>query len=109
MGAYVTDQVAERGGDAAPGCLSLLLRWHGLAIDPAQIRHRFGGATIGIVGMLRCAREFNFKARLIAADWPRFAKLALPVIAECNDGGFLIVARVADDNVIVQVGGRHGR
>jgi subfamily B ATP-binding cassette protein HlyB/CyaB len=102
----VTDRVAELGGDAAPECFALLLRCHGVAIDPAQIRHRFGGATIGIAEMLRSAREFNFKARLIVADWPRLSKLALPAIAECNDGGFLIVARVAEDNAVVQVGGR---
>jgi subfamily B ATP-binding cassette protein HlyB/CyaB len=106
LGASVTDAVAEPRGDAAPECFALLLRCHGVAVDPAQIRHRFGGATIGIAEMLRCAKDFNFKARLIVADWPRLAKLALPAIAECNDGGFMIVARVADDNAVVQVGGR---
>ena len=104
--ANVTEAVAEPGGDGAPECFALLLRCHGVAVDPAQIRHRFGGATVGIAEMLRCAKDFNFKARLIVADWPRLAKLALPAIAECNDGGFMIVARVADDNAVVQVGGR---
>src|SRR5258708_15403942 len=107
-GANVTDKVAELGGDAAPECFSLLLRCHGVAIDPAQIRHRFGGGAIGIAEMLRSAREFNFKARLIVTDWPQLTKLALPVIAESNDGGFLILAQGAGDNAVVHVGGRPG-
>jgi subfamily B ATP-binding cassette protein HlyB/CyaB len=77
-----------------------------LAVDPAQIRHRFGGAAIGVAELLRCAKEFNFKARLIAANWPRLARLALPAIAESRDGGFLVVAKVGDDSAVVQVGGR---
>jgi len=102
----VTDTVAKLGREAAPECFALLPRCQGVAVDPAQIRHRFGGATIGIAEMLRSAQDFNFKARLTVADWPRLAKLALPAIAECNDGGFMIVARVADETAVVRVGGR---
>ena len=41
--------------------LSLLMRFHGVAADAAQISHRFGGAPIGVTEMLRCAKEFKFK------------------------------------------------
>jgi ATP-binding cassette, subfamily B, bacterial HlyB/CyaB len=86
--------------------LSLLFRCRRVAIDPARVRHRLGGEAIGLAEMLRCAKEFNFKARLTAADRPRLAKLSFPAAAECRDGGFPIVTRPGDDNTVVQVGGR---
>jgi ATP-binding cassette, subfamily B, bacterial HlyB/CyaB len=98
--------VSDLKGDAAPDCFALFLRCYGTAADAAQIRHRFGGAVIGVNELLRCAKEFKLKSRMVSADWPRLSKLSLPVMAECNDGGFLIVARVTEDNAVVQVGGR---
>jgi hypothetical protein len=44
----------------------MLLRLNGIGADPEQIRHRFGGATIGIPEMLRCAKEF---ARPGTPEW----------------------------------------
>ena len=98
--------VSELRGDAAPECFALFLRCYGMAADPAQIAHRFGGDAIGVTELQRCAKEFKLKSRLLSCDWTQLGKLSLPVMAECSDGGFLIVARVADDNAVVQVGGR---
>jgi ABC-type bacteriocin/lantibiotic exporter with double-glycine peptidase domain len=67
--------VTERREDAGLECFSLLLRYHGLAVDPTQIQHRSGAAAIGVAEMLRCAREFHFKTKLITADWPRLISL----------------------------------
>ena len=40
-----------------------LLRFQGLGIDPAQIRHRFGEAALGIPEMLRSSKELGLRAR----------------------------------------------
>ncbi len=96
----------ELKGDSALQCLVLLLRFHGIATDSEQLRHRFGGAEIGVAEILRCAKDFKLKARLVTADWARLHKLTLPAIAECRDGGFIIVARLTEDNALVQAGGR---
>jgi subfamily B ATP-binding cassette protein HlyB/CyaB len=93
---------AGQNVDTGLGCLALLLRFHGVAADPAQISHRFGGTAIGVAEMLRCARDFKLKARSVTSDWGRLSKLALPVIAECKDGAFLIVGQLAGDKVLVQ-------
>ena len=84
-------------------CLVLLLRFHGVAVDPAQIGHRFGGGPIKVTEMLRCAKELKLKARAVVVDWPRLAKLSLPAIAECKDGGFLILGKVSDDKALVRL------
>src|ERR1700730_15059309 len=83
--------------DAGLESLSLLLRFHGIAADPAQISHRFGSAPIGVTEMLRCAKEFKFKARAVSTSWLRLARLPLPAIAAQRDGTFVILAKVTDE------------
>jgi subfamily B ATP-binding cassette protein HlyB/CyaB len=87
-----------------PGLYALvtLLRLHDIGADPEQIRHRFAGAPIGIPEMLRCARDFGLKARERLIDWDRLASTLLPAIAARRDGGFLLLAKVGDDKVLVQ-------
>jgi hypothetical protein len=44
-GADVTDTIAKLGGDPAPECFALLLRCHGVAVEPTQIQHQFTKTT----------------------------------------------------------------
>src|SRR5437762_12952796 len=90
--------VADQGLTA----LVTLLRLSGIGADPDQIRHRFGGVTIGIPEMLRCAKEFGLKARLHKTSWTRLGRMPLPAIAVLRDGGFLILGKVGDDKAMVQ-------
>jgi ATP-binding cassette, subfamily B, bacterial HlyB/CyaB len=87
----------------APGlvALVLLLRFHGIGADPVQIRHRFG-AKFGVPEMLRCAKEYGLKARSFHSNWPRLLKTPLPGIAVLSDGGYLLVGKANDDQVLVQ-------
>ena len=82
--------------------LVMLLRFQGIAADPAQIKHRFGGGAIGTPEMLRCAAEFGLKARTYATKWPRLQNTPLPGIAPLRDGGFLLLAKAGEDKVLVQ-------
>jgi subfamily B ATP-binding cassette protein HlyB/CyaB len=88
--------------DTGLECLTLLLRFHQVAIDPAQIAHEFPGSTIGVSEMLRCARQLKLKARAVAQDWAGLAKLLLPAIVECRDGRFVILGKVSEDGALVQ-------
>ena len=92
----------SRGVDSGLRSLGLLLRFNRLAADEAQITHRFGGASIGINEMLRCAKDFKLKARAVTADWTRLRRLSLPAIAERRDGTFTVLARVTDDQALIQ-------
>ena len=51
----------------------LLLRFHEVAIDPAQIRHQLGTMAFGVTEILRCAKGLRLKARAIVSDWARLA------------------------------------
>src|SRR5260370_25440294 len=91
-------------GPAPPGLEALvtLLQLQGVAADAGQIRHRLGTDKIGAPEMLRCARDLGLKARTYRTDWSRLARTPMPAIAVLRDGGFLVVAKVAEDKVLVQ-------
>ena len=79
----------------------LLLRFHGIGADPAQVRHRFGD-KFGVAEMLRCAKEYGLKSRSFRSNWPRLLKTPLPGIAALRDGSFLLVGKASEDQVLVQ-------
>ncbi|MGH6715055.1 MAG: type I secretion system permease/ATPase [Bradyrhizobium sp.] len=82
--------------------LSFLLRCHGIGAEPEQIRHRIGTPTIGVAEMLRCAKEMDLKARIVATRWERLQTTPLPGIALLRDGSFLVLGKTAPDKVLVQ-------
>jgi subfamily B ATP-binding cassette protein HlyB/CyaB len=86
--------------DTGLASLVLLLRFHGIAADPQQLTHQYG-QRIGVTGMLRCAKDVKLKARSIDSDWERLGKTPLPVIAEKKDGGFLIIGKMGDGQVLI--------
>jgi ATP-binding cassette, subfamily B, bacterial HlyB/CyaB len=88
--------------DSGVAALVLLLRFHQIAADPAQIRHQFGGAVFGAPEILRCAKDLKLKARALTADWSRLAKLSLPALAEGRDGSFVVLGRIVDDKALIQ-------
>ena len=82
--------------------LIMLLRFQGVAADPEQIRHQFGATPIGFPEMLRCAKQLGLKARLSKTTWERLASTPLPAIAALRDGGFLLLGKATEANIIVQ-------
>lgn len=82
--------------------LVLILRLHDIAADPVQIRHQYGDGSFGVSEILRCAKGLKLRARALSTNWDRLPKLALPAMAECRDGEFIVVARIVDDKVLIQ-------
>src|SRR5262249_35073734 len=91
------DQTQSR--DPGLAALVMLLRFHGVAAEPGQIRHRCGTATIGVTEMLRCAKELGLKTRAATTDWERLANTPLPAIAALRNGSFLIIGKVVEDKI----------
>ena len=88
--------------DQGLACFVMLLRFHGIGGDPAQIGHQFGNTKIGIQEMLRCAKKFGLKARLRRSNWARLGITPLPAIASLRDGGFVLLGKVGEDEAIIQ-------
>jgi len=97
VGAVETSKI-----DTGLQCLTLLLRFHQVAVDPTQIAHEFSGEAIGVAEMLRCAKQLKLKARAVREDWAGLMKLPLPAIVERRTGGFVIVGKVSDEGALVQ-------
>src|SRR6266699_4719931 len=97
-----TETDSARSADPGLEALVTLLHLQGVAADAGQIRHRLGTDKIGAAEMLRCARDLGLKARAYRTDWSRLARTPLPAIAALRDGGFMVVAKVAEDKVLVQ-------
>src|SRR5476649_2757693 len=97
--------VAGESTSSDPGlaALVMLLRFHEIAVDAEQINHRFGdGTAFGVTQILRCTKDFGLKARAITTDWTRLAGTPLPGIAALRDGSFLVLAKIAEDKILVQ-------
>ncbi len=97
-----TETESARPTDPGLEALVTLLHLQGVAADAGQIRHRLGTDKIGAPEMLRCAKDLGLKARAYRTDWSRLASTPLPAIAPLRDGGFLVVAKAAEDKVLVQ-------
>jgi len=82
--------------------LVMLARFHGVAADTEQIRHRLATSAIGLPEMLRAAKHLGFKARVKETTWSRLKQTPLPGIAALRDGEFLAIGQVADDKILVQ-------
>jgi subfamily B ATP-binding cassette protein HlyB/CyaB len=94
---------AREGDDTGLTCLVLMLRYSGVPADPAQLRHRFGNGTdrISTTDILCVAKELSLKARVAVSNWARLGKSPLPAIAATKEGGFFIVAKVAEDKALI--------
>jgi subfamily B ATP-binding cassette protein HlyB/CyaB len=88
--------------DTGLEALVTLLHLQGIAADRGQIRHRLGTETIGAPEILRCAKELGLKAKACRSDWSRLMKTPLPAIASLRDGSFMVVAKAAEEKVLVQ-------
>ncbi|BAM90339.1 toxin secretion ABC transporter ATP-binding and membrane protein [Bradyrhizobium oligotrophicum S58] len=88
--------------DTGLDCLTLLLRFHQVAVDPAQIAHQLAGEPVGVTEMLRCAKQLKLKARAVRQSWGGLAKLPLPAIVARSDGTFAILGQVTAEAALIQ-------
>ena len=92
--------------DSGAMCLAVVLGFHGLAADPRQIarEHAPIGGGMDVLHLVRAARRLGLKARSVQSSIVRLSRLSLPAVAEMRDAGFMVLARVAEDRVLVQEG-----
>ena len=93
--------VTSKPVDTGLIALVMLMRFQGVAAEPEQIDHRFGRARIGVTEMLRCAKDFRLKARVLSSRWSRLSAVSLPAIACLRDGTFVIVGKISADEILI--------
>ena len=89
--------------DCGPEALALVARFHGVAAEPAQIRHNAGKGDSGldIPDLVRAARQLGLRARSVNLAPSRLADMPLPAVVRHRDGHFLVLARVDGERALI--------
>ncbi|WP_249676531.1 type I secretion system permease/ATPase [Pseudomonas abieticivorans] len=84
-------------------CLVLLARFHNIAASADQIAHHYGqqGQLLGLAQLILAARSLGLKARSAKCALHRLGKTPLPAIASRPGGGFFVIGRVDDGQVLI--------
>lgn len=89
--------------DPALVCLLIVGRFHGLQLNGEQVRHQFGQAErLGVDQLTAALTALGLKARRRQLASNRLDRVVTPAIIQFRDGAFAIVARLADDKVLLQ-------
>ncbi|MBS0156459.1 MAG: type I secretion system permease/ATPase [Nitrospira sp.] len=88
------------------GLLSLLIiaQYYDLPADGWQLRHQFAqsGHKLSDAELLRAAKDLGLKAGFVTREWNKLYETTFPAMAKLLDGGYLVVVKVEDENVLVQ-------
>lgn len=84
-------------------CLTIMAQLFDRKANPQQLRHLAGNGTalFGETDILRSARVLDLKAKAVSTTPERILKTPLPAIAEGKDGRFFILAKAAEDKVLL--------
>ncbi len=84
-------------------CFITIARFHGVNADPEQIKHALAIGPEGMkeVDILRAAKELKLKAKAADVKFKDLNKMTLPAIVGTNDGGFIILAKIEGDKILV--------
>lgn len=76
--------MADSVFDSGLNSLVMIARFHGVAADPAQIKHAFaiGDGGMQTLDIIRAAKELGFKAKSATVTYEKLPKLVFPAIAE---------------------------
>src|SRR5581483_944155 len=94
----------SQSDDSGLAALVAVYRFHGLAISPEDLRHRFGLAAarpLSAEDMVRQARGDGLKAHIATCRRERLARAPKPLIAGGRDGSFVILANLSDSKALL--------
>lgn len=88
--------------DDGLACLLVTARFHGIATDPSQLVHQYGGPSgFREQEILLAARAMKLRAKSVRSDVARLVRSPLPAIASGGGGQFVVVARADSEGVLV--------
>lgn len=84
--------------DTGVHALVTIAQLHQLAIDPAGVIHQYAvpGEVLSDQELLRAAKAFGFRSRLITSSLENLSNSALPAIAKTHDGEYFVLAKVSN-------------
>lgn len=90
--------------DTGLACLIMLARFHNIALSAEQLTHEFSatGQGVSLQELLLAARQSGLKVRAVQTRLARLQHSPLPAIAMDRDGTFFILARVDNEQALIQ-------
>ena len=90
--------------NSAIQCLSLIARFHQIPAEPSALIREFrhDDESLADINLIRAAKSLGFKAKFIQDTPEHLSEHLLPAIARHIDGHFFIIAKVANDEVLIQ-------
>ena len=84
-------------------CLVMVAGYHGLSVDPEQLRHTLalGPEGMGTIEILRGARELGLKSKEAHVSFDRLRHLHMPAIASFDGGKYIVLAKTDSDKVLI--------
>jgi len=85
-------------------CLSLIARFHQIPAEPNALIREFHhqDESLSDVNLIRAAKSLGFKAKFIQDTPQELSSHLLPAIARHKDGHFFIIAKVSDNEILIQ-------
>ncbi|MGS0740865.1 type I secretion system permease/ATPase [Glaciimonas sp. GG7] len=88
--------------DSGISALIVVAQLAGVAASALRLKHLSGTSdNVDAITLVRLARQLALKARLVTSHSLRLAHTPLPAIAEYKDGSFLVLAKCANDTVLL--------
>jgi subfamily B ATP-binding cassette protein HlyB/CyaB len=89
--------------DSGLASLAIIGRFHGIPVDPNQLRHDFAKTRerFAAADLVLAARKLGLKAKELASDWDRLAQTALPAIVQQRDDAYLVAAKIVEDRILL--------
>jgi subfamily B ATP-binding cassette protein HlyB/CyaB len=88
--------------DPGAAALALILQLLGLPADPFEIVHKNGRGRLDESDLLRAAREFPVKTRMISTTLDRLRATPMPLLARMGGGHWLVIGGIADGKILLQ-------
>ena len=88
--------------DSAAAALAFILQLVGLPADAADILHRSGSARMDDADLLRAARQFPVKTRIIATSLDRLKSTPMPALARMKSGDWRVIGAIGDGKILFQ-------
>lgn len=84
--------------------LQIIAQYYDLPVNGLQLRHQFAqsGQKLSDTELLRAAKNLGLKVGLVTSEWHKLQGASLPAMAKLVDGGYLVVAKVEGEQVLVQ-------
>lgn len=90
--------------DTGLACLVIMARFYEVAADEKQLAHQFAvlGEKFTNQELLLAGKSMGLKVRSVLRDIQKLPHVHLPAIARHVDGHYFIIAKIADDKVLIQ-------